>query len=283
MAVNDSSRAPAVRRAVAALDFLAHIGRASAADVSRDLGLAKSSTADLLATMQAVDLVRKRGDEYELGALASELTAGFVGDPAILDGFAKHWARQPIVNEHTVTIETLLGATALCLDLRIGRYVLPSTPRIGRRIPLWDGAAGSPLLLCMPTEALARTLERFEGFDGSPERTAAILEWRAREAPRPRAATRLSSRGNIEISLALPVAFAGSPPVTVTAHLPPESENGVVSAVSAKLEDLANAVVGSASPTSSALAEPVQILPRIEAARVRGRSPLPDSVDRLDA
>lgn len=250
MAVNDSSRAPAVRRAVAALDFLAHIGQASAAEISRDLGLAKSSTADLLATMQAVDFVRRRGDEYELGVLASELTEGFVGDPAILDGFAKHWAKQPIVNEHTVTIETILGATSLCLDLRIGRYVLPSTPRIGRRIPLWDGTNGSPLLRCVPTETLARTLERFEGFEGSPERTEAILDWKAREAPRPGAATRLSSRGNIEISLALPATFGDSPPVTVTAHLPPESDDAVVSAVSAKLEGLARAVVDSASSTS---------------------------------
>jgi hypothetical protein len=220
--INDTGRAPAVRRAAAALEVVARSGHASVAEISRDLNLAKSSASDLLSTMLTERMLTRRGGALVLGELLAELAAGFVGNPNILQRFALYWNKYPPLEEHTLSLQALLGTQNLCVDVRIGRHVLPYTPRAGSRLPVWDGARGEPILAHVSADDADATLRRFRGFNGAVDEREGIVSWIREHAPSAPAAPSplLSSTGNFELVSLLPDRAPGAPPVAVTLHLP---------------------------------------------------------------
>lgn len=240
MAVNNGRRAPAVRRTVAVLDLLSRSGQASASEISAELMLPKSSTADLVATMHESGLLARRGDDYVAGELITGLAAGFTGDAAMLERFAADWGKHPVLHEHTVALYALLGTRAMCVDTRLGTHVLPATPRAGRVISLWhdDNGDGSPFLRLIPRPALVRTLSQFEGFGHTTEEGAAALEWWDRVGDtRPFAINDTDPHG-LSVGVLVPTTRTEGPPVVLAAHLLRE-HNDQVREIHQALHDLA--------------------------------------------
>ncbi len=225
MGLNQPERAPAVRRAMAVLAYLAQEGPSSAADISKELGLPQSSTSDLVHTMLADGLLRRRQDLFTIGPLITDLAAGFVGDAALLDRFATHWPRHPELSRHTVSIQTILGTQSLCVDVRLGNYLLPFTPRPGSRSDTWKGNLGEPVLTCLTADEARATLTAFGAFTAhGPDRTTAD-SWISLHSRGIQPTPLLAGTGNLELNAALPTGPASSPPTVLTLHLPPEMED----------------------------------------------------------
>lgn len=219
MVVNDPGRSPAVRRAVAALDLVAHTEQANAAEISQYMKLAKSSTSDLVTTMNQQGFLRHTGDDYVLGDIFTELTTGYTGDPGLLSRFATQWDQHPLLHDHTVAVQSVLGTRALCLDARLGRYVLPTTPRAGRIVSLLHDGEGSPLLQLLAREALADTLHRFENYSHTARETAETLEWWDASGGLRPFAVQETGRGDLSVGVSVPPQVHGYPPLVLTAHL----------------------------------------------------------------
>lgn len=210
-------RSPAIRRAALVLELVAHRRRLRPTEVSRELGLAKSSTADLVGTMLGEGLLDRRGDDLVLGRLFREAATGFVGDGTILRRFGVTWERSPLLREHTVTLQAPIGAQSVCVAVRLGRRVLPYTPRSGSRQPLWSQGEAEPVAVRSPAKALLRSLDLFEPGDGA----AGLRAWLERRADAASDPVRLpSSTGNDELVAVVPAVR----PVLAVVHLHPDDE-----------------------------------------------------------
>ena len=241
MGVNENSRAPAVRRAVAVLEFLAHQGSASAAAVGDDLGLAKSSMSDLTNTMLADGLIQKRDNLLAIGPLFADLTSGFVADTDLLDRFAIRWQRQRLLSEHTVSVQAIVGSQSLCVEVRLGMHLLPYTPRAGARTDAWNGAVGEPVLRSLTAADLRRTLSTFAAFSPpvTQETDRKRQAWLDRNARGSQRTSLIAGTGNLELSVALSTPDSAVPPAALTLHLPPRLDGHVPGKLRTALEDFA--------------------------------------------
>lgn len=219
MGVNGSRRAPAVQRTVAVLECLARQGAASLTQLVQQLGLPKSSASDVVTTMIADDLVRRRGDTFVLGESLRVLTSGLVGDARLLDRLAKDWPRQPRLGEHTVSAQALIGSRTQCVDVRLGRYLLNHTPRPGSSRVAWDGETGSPILRCFPASTVLRAARTFEGHDPTPG-PETLAAWLERSLPGGNEPSRVTDTDDWELSAAVPESNSMHPPLALTLHLP---------------------------------------------------------------
>lgn len=216
-----TQRAPAIGRSARVLELLAHDGPVPWSRVGPAIGLAKSSTSDLLTSLAASRWVRRAESGFMLGGLLPELCAGFVGTDIDLVQFGLEWAADPVLHEHTVSVQVIQGVEIFCLEVRIGRHVLPLTPRPGSRVQGWHGDRGEPALAVLSEPVLRSTLNCFAGFQGLTSSTReSILEWAAAErseigGPQIQRAV----NGNDELSLPCP----GDRAVLLTAHLPPDA------------------------------------------------------------
>ncbi|WP_162893148.1 helix-turn-helix domain-containing protein [Microbacterium halotolerans] len=224
-------RAPAVRRALGVLDALAFERRARPADLARAAGLAKSSASDLIGTLLDERMLARSGDDLILGSAFTEIASGFVDDIATVRRFGIGWERSSVLHEHTVTLQSLIGAHNVCIAVRLGAHVLPYTPRAGSRLPLWDGGSAEPVLLAVPREDLRRTLDEFP--ESSPDEDA-LREWASSErgtrAPDDcghdmgRRAPARSSTGNLELNAYVSPGRERGGAVVATVHIAPSAD-----------------------------------------------------------
>lgn len=223
------SRAPAVRRAVRALDAVAHQQRARPADLARTLDVPKSSLSDLVGTLLEERMLARSGDDLVLGTAFVEWAAGFVGSVAMLRRFGIGWERSAVLRDHTVTLQALIGSHSVCAAVRIGTRLLPYTPRAGSRMPLWPAEGPEPVLRVISRADGARILDAFA--EGSPD-DAALRAWAHRE---PEAAAASPSGA----------AAKGTPSVrlTPTGPAPSASGNLELNALVSRGEERGGAVV----------------------------------------
>lgn len=252
-----STRAPGVRRALRLLDALAFERRARPADLARAVGLAKSSASDLISTLLEERMLAREGDDLVLGGFFADMAAGFVGDVTTTRDFVLAWERSPVLREHTVTLQTLIGSHNVCVAVCLGTHVLPYTPRAGSRLPLWTGGGPEPVLRVVPRGDLRRSLERFPDSSSDGEALQAWAQERSPVCPtqeRPdagdvRRANKavLSSTGNLEFNTQVSTGRERVGPVVVTVHVMPDSAVQYAS-VQAALDDFA-AELRSVEPT----------------------------------
>lgn len=226
MGMSKTPRTPAVDRAVAALDIVAHLDNAGWTDIGRQLGLAKSSTTNLVETMITGRLLRRHGSQLVLGGLIPELANGFVGHPHVLRRFGLGWDKFPGLMGHTLTIQSLLGYEFMYLDVRLGSSLLPYTPRAGSRFASWQGGRAEPAMHPIPPEDIALVMARFQRFHGKPEMAQDIIQWALdRRATEGSAVQRHQSiQGNDELTTLVTRATERSFPVTLSLHLSRDSE-----------------------------------------------------------
>ena len=140
--------APAVVKAVKILDLLAETpGRARAlSDIARELGIAKSSTSNLCASLEEGGLVRRTEGGFLLGRRAVELGSAYLAGFDQIREFYRICEESEVLRSQLVQIAMLDGARVLYLAVYEGRERFPLSASVGDRYPASATAVGTALL-----------------------------------------------------------------------------------------------------------------------------------------
>jgi DNA-binding IclR family transcriptional regulator len=179
---------PAVTRAVAILDALAAAdgGGLSVSQLARTLGLARSSTANLCATLAANGLIAQTGGHYRLGHRLLEFGSSYLTKVDQVQVFYDLCAAAPHVSVQTARLALLDGTSVVYLARYDGTQPLRLTASIGDRFPASVTATGKAMLATLPREELRA---RYRGIDALPaptERSLTTLTALERELDRTR-------------------------------------------------------------------------------------------------
>jgi len=140
--------APAVVKAVKILDLLAETpGRARAlSDIARELGIAKSSTSNLCASLEEGGLVRRTEGGFLLGRRTVELGSAYLAGFDQIREFYRICEESEVLRTQLVQIAMLDGARVLYLAVYEGRERFPLSASVGDRYPASATAVGTALL-----------------------------------------------------------------------------------------------------------------------------------------
>lgn len=152
----DGSSAPALRRAVRILDYVSSAAkRPNAADLTRAIGIPKSSAHGLIATMLDLQLLARLEDgSFRLGPHLLRWANGFLSQLDIVSAFQEYFLRAPELSLYTVTLTVRDGAEVTYLSCRNSDQPLGVTFRIGLRLPAAFTATGKALLAELPEATL---------------------------------------------------------------------------------------------------------------------------------
>ncbi|XTZ16553.1 IclR family transcriptional regulator [Micromonospora echinospora] len=151
----------ALDRALAVLlAFRGDVVERKVSDVSRELGLHKSTASRLFRALADAGFLQRNEETgaYRLGVTVFELGARY------LDGIDLHALARPLVHElaeregESVNLAVREGLDAISLYIAQGTRNVQLVSRLGRRIPLWVSAAGKALLVDHDDDALRRML-----------------------------------------------------------------------------------------------------------------------------
>jgi DNA-binding IclR family transcriptional regulator len=158
----ESSLVPAVRRAGAILEALAraHGRPVSTSELSRQLSLPKSSTANLCLALEAERLLTRVDGGYRLGRRLVELGGAYLATVDQVQEFYTACRRQPHVSQQTARVAVLEGADVLYLARYDGTQPIRLTANIGDRFPAHCTATGKALLARLEPAAIE---ERYRG------------------------------------------------------------------------------------------------------------------------
>ncbi|GAA1311612.1 IclR family transcriptional regulator [Brachybacterium tyrofermentans] len=223
MGMIENGASPAVHRALSVLEVTSRHEHTTPGVLAEELGLAKSSVADIVSTMVDQNLLRHHSDGLGIGRLFEELTSATLGSSQVLGRFASRWQRHELLAEHTVTVQSVVGTVSLCLEARHGSHLLPCTPRPGLRTDTWTGAEGEPILRALQVDDVLQSIESFEllGPELSAHTRNTRERWIHENSRGGQTHPMLSSTGNLEMNVrvALP---EGAGPTTLTLHLAPQ-------------------------------------------------------------
>ncbi|MGO4585198.1 IclR family transcriptional regulator [Arthrobacter sp. 2RAF6] len=146
--LGSSSPAPAVTRAAAVLDALAEApsGRLTLSDLSRELGIPKSSTSNLLMALEEARLITREGADFSLGRKLVELGAAYLSRLDEVQEFYKFCEQAPTLSGETVRIAMIDGDHIIYLARYEGHPAVRLTSNIGDKMPLSLSAVGKVLL-----------------------------------------------------------------------------------------------------------------------------------------
>jgi IclR family transcriptional regulator, blcABC operon repressor len=154
------SLAPAVTRAAAILDVLAEDGAVALgpSELSRRLGLPKSSIANICGALADAGLVRRVGTGFALGRRLAELGGAYLVAVDMVQEFYEVARRLPHASEETVQLAILDGLEMTYLARHDGRQPVRLTSQIGRRLPATSTATGKAALASLDPAELDRRL-----------------------------------------------------------------------------------------------------------------------------
>jgi len=158
----ETNLVPAVRRSSAILSALAEAqGRPlSVSELARQLGLPKSSTANLCIALEAERLLTRVDAGYLLGRRLVELGGAYLSTVDQIQEFYSACRRQPNVSTQTARVAVLEGTDVLYLARYDGTQPIRLTANIGDRFPAHCTATGKALLAQLDPAALE---ERYRG------------------------------------------------------------------------------------------------------------------------
>lgn len=153
-------QAPALRRAVRVLDYVAAAPRRpTAAEITRALDLPKSSAHGLLGAMADLQLlVRGEDGGFRLGPHVMRWANSFLAELDILSVFQAYFAEHRELARYTVTLTVREGAEVIYVGCRNAAQPLGVTFRIGMRLPAPFTATGKALLAELEDRALQELL-----------------------------------------------------------------------------------------------------------------------------
>jgi DNA-binding IclR family transcriptional regulator len=154
---------PALRRATRILDLLAEPGQnLTAAEITRILGLPKSTAHGLLAVMDELDLVAKSADgTLRVGPHPLRWANSFLAQLDIVSTFHEYLAQRRELDPYTVTLTVREGREVVYIGCRNSAQPLGHTFRIGMRLPAPFTATGKMLLSDLTTDELKGLFDSF--------------------------------------------------------------------------------------------------------------------------
>lgn len=164
--------APAVTRSLRLLGLLAEAGGPrTLTELAGDLGLAKSSTANICLALEAGGMVQRTGQGYRLGLRAAELGGAFAAQFNQIREFYSVCEASPVLSSELVQVALLDGSDALYLARYEGsRSVRLGTP-LGSRLPAALSAAGRALLSTMSDDEVVSIVGADAEFPRLTERS----------------------------------------------------------------------------------------------------------------
>lgn len=147
---SDSKRqsVPSVTRAVALLNALAAgASPARLADLSRTLGIPRSSTLALCNTLVESGLLTRSAEgSYSLGPHVLELSRAYLADTDIHRSFEQIVGQEGALEEHTLVLSVLEHTDVVYVGRRHGRRAVSVPYELGMRLPANCTASGKALL-----------------------------------------------------------------------------------------------------------------------------------------
>jgi IclR family transcriptional regulator, blcABC operon repressor len=163
-AAETESLAPAVTRAGAILDLLAETADRAAgpSELARELGLPKSSIANICNALADIGLLRRVGTGFALGRKLAELGGAYLASVDLVQEFYEACNELPTGSEETIQLAVLDGIEMTYLARHDGTQPVRLTSQIGRRLPASVTATGKAALAAIDEREVAR---RFEGHE----------------------------------------------------------------------------------------------------------------------
>lgn len=142
------SPAPAAVRAAAILDVLAGsaAGVLTLSELSRELGIPKSSTSNVLVALEGSGLVERGGSGYSLGRKLVELGGAYLSRMDEIQEFYRFCEQAPTLSGETVRIALLDKTDVIYLARFEGHPAVRLTSSIGDRMPVSLCAVGKVLI-----------------------------------------------------------------------------------------------------------------------------------------
>ena len=165
--VRRSSSVQSVDRAVSVMEYLSRRGWSGVTEVSREVGIHKSTAYRLLTTLRDRGLVEQNAatEKYRLGFGLVLLARTVSADLDILRCARPVCERLSERTKETVTVAILESDDAVIIHQSISRASALSVDWTGRHTPLHATAAGKIFLAYMPEDQLRRILgEPLERF-----------------------------------------------------------------------------------------------------------------------
>jgi len=149
--------APAVLKAVRILDLLAASpGKPKPlSDIARELGIAKSSTSNLCASLEDGGLIRRTDTGFLLGRRVVELGSAYLAGFDQIREFYRICEESAVLRRQLVQIAMLDGVRVLYLAVFEGRERFPLSASVGDRYPASATAVGTALLAELDPERIA--------------------------------------------------------------------------------------------------------------------------------
>ncbi len=168
---SEASLAPAVTRAVAVLDALAAEPGVAAgtSELSRRLGLPKSSIANICAALVEAGLLRRAGAGFRLGRRLAELGGAYLSAVDQVQEFYDACESLDTASEETMQLGILDGTEVTYIARHDGRQPIRLASEIGRRLPASCTAMGKAAMASLDGDELA---ERMRGVRWLPTMTA---------------------------------------------------------------------------------------------------------------
>jgi len=167
----EASLAPAVTRAVAVLDALAAEPGVAAgtSELSRRLGLPKSSIANICAALVEAGLLRRAGAGFRLGRRLAELGGAYLSAVDQVQEFYDACESLETASDETMQLGILDGTEVTYIARHDGRQPIRLASEIGRRLPASCTAMGKAAMASLDDDELA---ERVRGIRWLPTMTA---------------------------------------------------------------------------------------------------------------
>jgi IclR family transcriptional regulator, blcABC operon repressor len=161
-----NSLVPSVARAAAILELLGeHGGSMASNEIARQLGIPKSTTANICLELESLGFLVRRDAGYRLGRKLVELGGQYLSGIDALREYYDLCASLPILSRESSRIAILDGTDVLYLGKYEGRQQIRLTANIGDRFPAICTATGKALMALLPPgEAEERYREKPSAF-----------------------------------------------------------------------------------------------------------------------
>lgn len=168
--------APAVTRSIRLMDLLADADTPmTLTELANELGLAKSSTANLCMGLESAEMVEKVGRGYRLGRRTARLGGAFAVQFQQVREFYAACDASPVLRLELVQVAMLDGTDALYLARHEGTRRRLGTP-LGSRLPAALSATGRALLMGLTDDGVTSLLHDKVPFPKLTEHSPTDLE-----------------------------------------------------------------------------------------------------------
>ena len=169
--------APAVTRSIRLLGILAEAGRSlTLTELAGELGLAKSSTANLCLALEAGGMIERTAQGYRLGLRTAELGGAFAAQFNQIREFYTVCDASPVLSGELVQVALLDGSDALYLARHEGSRSLRIGTPLGSRLPAALSATGRALLMTLSDDQVRDLLGADAVFPAITERSTTTLD-----------------------------------------------------------------------------------------------------------